>query len=240
MTQSRWQQATEWPMIVAAVVFLAAYSLDILAQPTGPWKQAVELIMMGAWIAFTIDYLMRLYLAPRRGRWFLRNIHEFAMVALPMFRPLRLLRLVTLAGVVQRSGGAALRGRVVTYSVAVTGLLILVGSLAMLDAERHEPGAVITSFSDALWWSTATVTTVGYGDLSPVTGTGRLIAVGLMIAGIGLLGVITATLASWLVQKVGDQDEANQVATRNQVAELTAQIEMLRAEISERSQDFQK
>lgn len=232
MTESHWQKATELPLIAAAVLFLAAYSVDILAQPTGNWKEIAAAVMTLSWVAFTIDYLARLWLAPRRGRWFLVNIHEFAMVALPMFRPLRLLRLVTLAGVVQRSAGAALRGRVVTYTVAATALLIFVGSLAMLDAERHAPGAVITTLPDALWWSTATVTTVGYGDLSPVTGIGRLIAVGLMIAGIALLGVITATLASWLVQKVGDQDEANQVATRNQVAELTAQIQLLREEIA--------
>ena len=64
------------------------------------------------------------------------------------------------------------------------------------------------------------------------TATGRFIAVGLMVAGIALLGVVTATLASWLVQKVAEQDDANQAATQQQVAELTSQIAALRIELA--------
>ncbi|CCQ16335.1 Kef-type K+ transport systems, predicted NAD-binding component (fragment), partial [Rhodococcus sp. AW25M09] len=105
-------------------------------------------------------------------------------------------------------------------------------SLAMFDAERAAPAGSIKTFPDALWWAISTVTTVGYGDYSPSTATGRLIAVGLMVAGIALLGVVTATLASWLVQKVAEQDDANQAATQQQVAELTAQIASLRTELA--------
>lgn len=53
-----------------------------------------------------------------------------------------------------------------------------------------------------------------------------------MVAGIALLGVVTATLASWLVQKVAEQDDANQAATRQQVAELTFHIASLRTELA--------
>src|SRR5207248_6212190 len=55
----------------------------------------------------------------------------------------------------------------------------------------------IQSIGDALWWAVVTTTTVGYGDVSPVTGEGRLIAVGLMIVGIGFIGVFTATVTSF-------------------------------------------
>ena len=102
----------------------------------------------------------------------------------------------------------------------------------MLDAERNAVGAKITTFPDALWWSATTVTTVGYGDTVPVTGAGRLVAVGLMVGGIALLGAVTATLASWIIQRVAQDDEANQSATRTQVAELTAQIAALRTELA--------
>lgn len=102
----------------------------------------------------------------------------------------------------------------------------------MLDAERGTPGASIDSYGEALWWSAVTVTTVGYGDYSPVTAVGRAIAVGLMVAGIALLGVITATLASWIVERVGEQDDANQAATRAQVAELSRELAALRRELS--------
>ncbi|MFE3290563.1 potassium channel family protein [Rhodococcus sp. NPDC059234] len=231
MNAENWQRRTEWPLIVASLVFLAAYSFSVLAQPVGPTARGASAVMTLTWGLFAVDFVVRLTLAERRGHWLLRHLHELAMVALPMLRPLRLLRLVTLLGVLQRSVGTALRGKVVTYAIGSTVLLILVSSLAMLDAERGAPDAVITTYPNALWWSVETVTTVGYGDYAPVTETGRMIAVGLMIAGIALLGVVTAILASWLVQRIGEEDEASQVATREQISALTAEIRQLRVEL---------
>jgi voltage-gated potassium channel len=194
--------------------------------------QLAEIVMWGTWVSFAGDFVVRLGLAQRPARWLLRHLHELAMVVVPVFRPLRLLRLVTLMGVLQRSAGTAVRGQVVVYATGSTLLLLLISSLAMLDAERGAADASIQTYPEALWWSIATVTTVGYGDFSPVTLTGRIIAVALMIAGIALLGVITATLASWLVERVGAQDEANQAATRAQVAELAAEITALRTQLA--------
>ncbi|WP_237358201.1 potassium channel family protein [Rathayibacter tritici] len=62
-------------------------------------------------------------------------------------------------------------------------------SLAVLDAERDTPGALITTFDQALWWAFVTITTVGYGDLYPVTGTGRFIAAGIMLGGIAMSAI---------------------------------------------------
>lgn len=231
MTYAQWERKTEWPLAGAALGFLGIYAWTVLGQPERTSAALAEHAVQVIWILFIIDYLTRLMLADRRGRWFVYHLHELAIVVLPILRPLRLLRLLTVVSFLQRSVGGALRGRVVTYAITGTTLLIAVASLAMLDAERDAPDATITTFPDALWWAVVTVTTVGYGDLSPVTPTGRLIAVGLMVAGIALLGVVTATLASWLVQKVAEQDEANQAATQQQVAELSQQIQALRAEL---------
>lgn len=71
------------------------------------------------------------------------------------------------------------------------------------------------------------MTTVGYGDQFPVTDTGRLVAAGLMLAGIALLGVVTASLASWLIERVAQVEEESQAATRRDVAALTAQVAAL-------------
>ncbi|RVW06515.1 two pore domain potassium channel family protein [Rhodococcus spongiicola] len=232
MSTESWRQRTEWPMIGASIVFLSAYAFSVLAQPTGTSAYVAATTMTLTWGLFAVDFFVRLALAEQRGQWLLRHLHELAMVVLPLLRPLKLLRLVTLFGVLQRSVGTALRGRVVSYAAGSTILLILVSSLAMLDAERAAPDAGITTYPDALWWSTVTVTTVGYGDYAPVTTTGRVIAVGLMVAGIALLGVVTATLASYLVQRIGEEDEANQAVTREHIVGLTAQIETLRAEVS--------
>ncbi|WP_368680621.1 ion channel [Rhodococcus opacus] len=231
MTYAQWERMTEWPLAGAALGFLGIYGWTVLAQPERTSATLAEHAVQAIWVLFIIDYLARLTLAERRGRWFVYHLHELAIVVLPILRPLRLLRLLTVVSFLQRSVGGALRGRVVTYAITGTALLIAVAALAMLDAERAAPEATITTFPDALWWAVVTVTTVGYGDLSPVTPAGRLIAVGLMVAGIALLGVVTATLASWLVQKVAEQDEMNQAATRQQVAELSRQVQALRAEL---------
>ncbi|MBY6412888.1 two pore domain potassium channel family protein [Rhodococcus sp. BP-252] len=234
MTYERWERFTEWPFAGAALTFLAIYSWTVLSQPVGAGAQVAEYAVLAIWAVFGLDYLVRLALAQRRTRWFALHLHELAIVVLPVLRPLRLLRPLTLVSFLQRSVGGALRGRVVTYAVTGTLLLVWVAALAMLDAERSSPTADIRTSPDDLWWAVATVTTVGYGDYAPTTGTGRCITVGLMVAGIALLGVLTATLASWLVQKVAEQDEANQTVTQHQVAELTEQITALRAELAAR------
>lgn len=110
---------------------------------------------------------------------------------------------MTLISVLQRSAGTALRGRVTIYVVSSATLLVLVAGLAVLDAEQNATGANITNIGDGLWWAFVTITTVGYGDFYPITIVGRLIAVGLMIAGIALLGTVTATLAAWFVELIG-------------------------------------
>jgi voltage-gated potassium channel len=96
-------------------------------------------------------------------------------------------------------------------------------TLAVLDAERSSPDANITDFGDAIWWAVMTMTTVGYGDRYPVTSAGRMVAFGLMIGGIALLGTVTATLASWLVETVE--------AEKQQSEDLQATVRRLEAKV---------
>jgi voltage-gated potassium channel len=63
------------------------------------------------------------------------------------------------------------------------------------------------AFGDAVWWTFATLTTVGYGDVTPVTPLGRLIAVGVMMIGMALLAAVTGTFASWLLQAFARGDD---------------------------------
>src|ERR1700712_1246358 len=224
MDSKRWAEISDGPLTVAAVVFLVAYSVQVLARPEGAadgWLQAVEWI---TWGAFAVDYFTRLRLAEARGRWFVRHLADLAVVALPVLRPLRLLRLVALLSVFQRAAGNGLRGRVATYAIGSTVILVYIAAMAVLEAERGLPHATITTFGNALWWAAATITTVGYGDVTPISMTGRIIAVGLMVGGIALLGTITATIASWLVEQVNEKEEARQLATRQQVAGLAPRI----------------
>lgn len=234
--RERWERAAEWPLTVAAVAFLVAYAWPILDPGLPPWAVATaQLVTSVTWALFALDFLARLALSVERRQFVRDNVLDLVVVALPLLRPLRLLRLVTLLTVLNRYAGGSLRGRVVVYVVGSTALVLFIAALAVLDAERGAPGATVSTFSDALWWSMTTVTTVGYGDLFPVTATGRVVAGGLMLAGIALLGTVTATLASWLVQRVAEVEQASEAATRRDIEALSAQVAALRAELAGRS-----
>ena len=202
--RGRWEAAAEWPLTVAAVLFLAAYAYPILNSDLSASAESMaQSFELGIWALFAIDYLVRLALT-NDGRWKFvrRNLFDLIVVILPVLRPLRLLRLVTMLSTMNRYAGSSLRGRVAVYLVGGTTLIVFVGALAMLDNERGQPGANISEFDDALWWALTTITTVGYGDHFPVTVTGRFIAAGVMLSGIALLGTVTASLASWLIDRV--------------------------------------
>ena len=228
----RWDRTAEWPLTAASVLFLAAYAWPILDPDLAPpWRIACDVVAWSTWAAFAVDYVVRLVLAHDRARFVRTHLLDLAVVVLPMLRPLRLLRLITVLSVLNRYAGAALRGRVLTFVGSATVLVMGMAALAVLDAERDHPDANITGFGDAVWWSFATVTTVGYGDRFPVTTTGRAIAAGLMLVGIALLGTVTASVASWLVQTVQQVEDESEAATRRDVAALRAEIAALRQEL---------
>jgi len=233
--------AYEVALATVALLFLAAYAWPIL-QPGLPsaTRHACRVVIVVTWAVFVVDYLVRLHAATDRARWFFRHLLDLFVLALPVLRPLQLMRLVVVVRVLNRSVAATLRGRVGIYLAGGSVLVSAVAALAVLDAERDAPGALITSYGDALWWAATTVTTVGYGDLYPVTVTGRLVAVGLMVAGIGLLGTVTAGIASWLVQNVGDRASAAVGEVVGDVVEETSEdrdevareLAALRAEVA--------
>lgn len=183
------------------------------------------------WLSFLTDYLTRLYLTQNRAKWARKNLLDLASVALPFLRPLRLIRLITLLTVLQRTTGEKLRHRLISYTIGSTILLVTISSLAVLETERDTPGANITTYPDALWWSFVTITTVGYGDHTPITPTGRIITAFLMVAGMALIGVITASLASWVTERANNDNQNVEDTTHTKLAELEALILEMREEM---------
>jgi voltage-gated potassium channel len=211
----RWEKRAEIPLLLLAVAFLIAYAWPVLDPRLDPdLRTILELASWTVWAAFVIDFAARLYMSDDRRRYALSHWYDLALIALPMIRPLRLLRLLAFARILNRSAAGSLVGRVSAY-VAGTAIMALgLGALAVLDAEQDAPNANIATFGDALWWSATTVTTVGYGDHFPVTTSGRLVAVALMLVGIACIGAITAGVAAWLVAQVDADARSDGVADK--------------------------
>ena len=231
---AEWERRTGPAFVVAAAAFLGAYAWPILDPALPGWGQlACRTVTIVVWIAFAADLLVRLVWAEDRASFLRRNWMDLATLAVPMLRPLRALRVVVALNLITRRGQPFARGRVVVSVAASVVVVAFVASLAALDAERGAEGANITTFADALWWSATTVTTVGYGDRYPVTVQGRIVAVALMITGIALLGVITAAIASWFVEKVSEVQAAEDRTTAL-VSELAEQVRALREDLRQR------
>jgi voltage-gated potassium channel len=224
MTLERWQRRTDGPLLVLAALFLVVFVVPLYVRDLPAWARALLVgVNVVIWVAFAVDYVVRLWLSPDRRRFVRGHVPDLLAVLVPFLRPLRLLRLVGVLGSASRRARHHTQLRTTTYLVsAILVLLVLAGGL-ILDAERDVDGANITSASDALWWAATTVTTVGYGDRFPVTPTGRAVAVALMLGGIALLGVITASVAAWFVRHFSAL-EAQQNETDGDVAAALTDI----------------
>ncbi|WP_455356271.1 potassium channel family protein [Streptomyces sp. SYSU K217416] len=229
--QMRWERRTQTPLLALAVAFGIAYAVPIVAPDAdAAVLSACTVTEWVVWGAFAADYLVRLALTP--DRWFFVRSHwlDLLAVLLPLIQPLRLLRVVATLMLVGRRARMAPQIRLTTYVAGSVVGLLMFGSLAVLSVERDAPGGNIKNLGDAVWWSFTTMTTVGYGDHAPTTGLGRVLAVGLMLSGIALLGVVTANIAAWFIARFerDDVEERRQTAA---IAALTEEVKALRAEV---------
>ena len=231
LTQDTWRKYSEWPLAAAAVIFLVTFSIQVISNVPDSQAEVYDAIIWGTWVLFVIDYFVSLWLAERRLSWFLRNLHMAAILALPMLRPLRLMRLLSVLRLSHRVAGRALRGRLLTYAFGSAILLCYAAALAVLDAEQNDRESNIKNIGDALWWAAVTIAGVGYGDHYPVTFVGRLVGVGLMIGGIALIGVVAASLAAWMIESLGNRvveaEQQSVVDVRAELAGVHAQLAML-------------
>ncbi|WP_330304294.1 MULTISPECIES: potassium channel family protein [unclassified Streptomyces] len=230
--QARWELHTQRPLLALAVAFALAYAVPIVDSDASPTLTLTcTVVEWVVWGSFAADYLVRLVLARQRRDFVRTHWLDLCAVILPILQPLRLLRLVATLTLVGRRARMASQIQLTTYvGGAVIGLLMF-GSLAVLSVERDSPNGNIKTLGDAVWWSFTTMTTVGYGDHAPTTGMGRMLAVGLMLSGIALLGVVTANIAAWFISRFekDDVEERRQTAA---IEALTEEVRALRAEVA--------
>ncbi|MFI1395278.1 potassium channel family protein [Streptomyces sp. NPDC020681] len=230
--QMRWEARTQGPLLWLACAFGLAYAVPIVVPDADAWVHTTcTAVEWSVWAVFAADYVVRLTLAPGKRLFIRSHPLDLLAVILPLIQPLRLLRVVSTLLLVGRRAAMASQITLTTYvGGAVVGLMMF-GSLAVLHVERNAPDGNIKTLGDAVWWSFTTMTTVGYGDHAPTTGLGRVLAVGLMLSGIALLGVVTANIAAWFISRF----ERDEVEERRQTAlleALTVEVKALREQVA--------
>lgn len=198
-----------WLLTALAIAFLFAYSYPAFVTNVSSSQQTIlDGVQWVSWVAFAADLVMGIYKADNRVQYLKRHPLEILAVILPFLRPLRLLRFISFGTLVFEKVNLG-KSIAISFKVIVTALfLTYLAGIEITMAERGQPEATIQSVGDGFWWAITTLTTVGYGDIYPTTTQGRFIAVGLMVSGICVLGVISATVAAWFVKMT--QDDSGQ------------------------------
>jgi voltage-gated potassium channel len=191
-----------------ALAFLVAFSWPaFVVEIDSRTQNILDLVQLISWIAFAMDLMIGFVLAEKKIKFLIHHPLEVITVLLPFLRPLRLLRVISFGSLVIQKVAVG-RQFAITLKVFLASILLAyIGAVQITITERGVEGSNIKSFGDGLWWAITTVTTVGYGDRFPTTSTGRVLAVCLMLVGISLMGVITASVAAWFV-KMGQEDNS--------------------------------
>lgn len=221
-----WEERSSTPMFVASVLYLLTFAAPIMStRIQEPYDGYLNIIQMILWGLFAADYCIRLYLAPRRLYFITHNLMNLAIVLLPAWRIVSFLAMIHLTTNRQYKRLSELAVKLFGY----TAIFIIMFALAIYSVESSEPGAMIRDLPTAYWWTFTTLATVGYGDVYPVTGIGRVIAVVVMLYGVGMVAVATGALASWIIEKIGGREEQEYPATKADVDDLRQEISELRA-----------
>ena len=227
----RFSDLVEIPMLGLSLMLVPVLLIPVVEE-LSPWSQRVlSWVTLGIWCAFVVEYLTLLFLSPNRWHTIKTHKLDLALIVFPFLRPLRLARLLRLA-----VAGTAMARMAVAASrllgrpgfgatLGAVGACILIGGLLVSVAEHEQEGATISGLADGIWWAFVTCTTVGYGDTFPVTASGRVVAVVLMVIGISGLSVITANIAAYFVagDVEGETDEIDERLDRieAQLGEMT-------------------
>jgi voltage-gated potassium channel len=211
-------------------------------------------------VVFLADFLRSLFRAPNKWAYFLKGggwLDLLGSLPFSKFAVFRFARLFRIARVMRTLKGNDFR-KMLTDQLAESTLLftlvialILVFTIAflVLKAEQGNSHANITTYANAVWWAFVTITTVGYGDYYPVTNLGRIFAIVLMFAGLGIIGVLSSYLASTFIsiqnrRKVnveggnenGENNNENEEHVENdedETSSLKAQLAAMEVELTE-------
>lgn len=206
---------------VLALIAVTIAILDITGKINLSENETLYLIDNTILFIFIVDYFIRLLLSSNKKYFFSHNIPDLIAIIpfsslfkifriaklLRLFKLTKLMKLSKLARVfallakLNKSASRFLKTNGLIYMIIFATIIILLGALSIYITEK---GVTVNTFNDAIWWSFVTATTVGYGDISPTTTIGRFVAAILMLVGIGTIGMLTGTVATFFLK--GNED----------------------------------
>jgi voltage-gated potassium channel len=242
------EEAVKWPMLALSVAIIPLLAIPLVMQLSETQRTAFTVVDVVIWVLFAAEYFVRLYLAPRKRHFMAHNILDLALVVVPFLRPLRamralralrLLRLATALLFVARGIKASRRALMrhgLVYVLLVAALVMVAGVIVIRDVEAGHPESKIDSWGAATWWTFETVATAGSETPWPSSSEGQIVRVVLVLSGLALFGLITASLASWFVEVEEEKhDKARHHELEERLDRLQATLDALLAERAEHS-----
>jgi voltage-gated potassium channel len=224
------------PVIIVATLLVVPVLILEGVEVDQPWPTIARVGDWVIWGVFLAEIVIMLAVVPNRRRWLADHPLDVAIVILtPPFvsstltsiRLLRLLRLVRLLRVAELARGAfSLAG--VRYAALLAVLTAFAGGQAFADVEG-------TSDGTGLYWAMTTMTTVGYGDVVPHTGAGRVIAVAVMLVGIGFVAVLTGAIAQRFIAPEAEEAQTREEDLQSRLDDVGERLERIETLLSEKA-----
>ena len=223
------------PMFIVSITWLVSTFFTWAPALAPIYRREGVTLSVITWGIFALDLLIRFVLDPQKRNFVKRSWP--LMIAL-LFPPLRILLVIAAVMRVARDRNA-LAKIVGLYAVYAVTFVVIFGSLFTLIFEINAPGANIKSFGDSTWWAFVTVTTVGYGDFTPVTVGGRVVAVLIMFTGAAAVGAVTAAVASRFINSGNAASAAaSQKSQESQAAAANSKLDDLLAHLKSMEQEI--
>ncbi|MGO9877417.1 MAG: potassium channel family protein [Acidimicrobiia bacterium] len=206
----RIERVTKYPMAVLGVAWLVIAVIVLSANVNGSPSLFLVSTLFVLWVVLLVEYLVRLVVTPDRRGYLKRRWVEPATVVVPPFQGWHVIGIEKMSLLFYEGElrvEAILRHHSLFRVLIAAAATVVLGAWLVLLFDENAKGSNIHNYPDALWWAIVTVTTVGYGDRYPVSAGGRVVAAMLMLVGIGLIGVLTATVASVFIKEHTDANK---------------------------------
>ena len=235
----------DWSVLFVSIVSLVLVIWETFVSLPPDTLSRFILIDRYACIIFMVDVLVRwrrMGWSKKYWKWGWLDV----LASIPLdgaFRALqaiRIYRFVRLARIIYKfkgiTTGTTLNEKILAMP-GITLVMILFSTTLIVEVERKAPNALIKNGGDAVWWALSTITTVGYGDIYPVTTEGRFIAAGLMMVGIALFGSISAFVTSKIILPREERDHEGEL---REIRALHKEVKELRQALNEHNNASKK